>query len=355
MTENKGAAFLAQVRGEAARAQANSGGAVERWFEIAGLVLRFRFYGTALMPYLVPAISHRETAPRTTAPDATLHCWDCASLGLEIPRAPVPISAFTPRGEVRGLNDAHLHTAFDAIGRLLSVFDVEAREAFWCVGDARQIPRFDRAEPIRALLSWIMREHGRQLMHAAAVGYPDGGVLLVGRSGAGKSNTAVGTLTSDLSFVSDDFCVVSADGPPMAWSLYCTAKTVESDWQRHPFLATLDPDLDHVRGDKVIYFLDATMPQKLIAGFPLKAILRLRRGGDSCSFRPAPPNRAVAEAAPDTACILPDAGPEVLRAIGRLARQLPCYDLFLGPDPGRIPESISGLLAELRAERLQPA
>ena len=101
------------------------------------------------------------------------------------------IDAFTPRGEVRGLNNRRFHTAFDSSGRQLSLFDANLRQAVYCVGAAAAIPRFEIAEPIRAILSWFMRENGRQLIHAAAVGEPGGGVLLIGRSGAGKSNTAL--------------------------------------------------------------------------------------------------------------------------------------------------------------------
>src|SRR4029077_4802081 len=100
------------------------------------------------------------------------------------------------------------------------------------------------AEPIRAILSWFMREHNRQLIHAAAVGNSDGGVLLIGRSGAGKSNTALCCLASDLQYAADDFCAVSVGSEPHVYSLYCTGKTHEVDWTRHPFLAALAPNLD---------------------------------------------------------------------------------------------------------------
>src|SRR4029453_17450300 len=155
-------------------------------------------------------------------------------------------------------------------------------------------------------------------------------------------------------FIADDFCIVSADGAPTAWSLYSTAKTRESDWERQPFLATLAPDL-HPLGDKVIFFPERAVPDKLIADFPLTAILLLRRGGSVCSVRPVPSNVMLAASAPDTARLLPDAGPEVLRTVGRLVRRLPCFELSLGPDPDRIGETIEALLAELRADRLPPA
>jgi len=157
---------------------------------------------------------------------------------------------------VHGLNDARFHAAFLAEGRLLSLMDKRLKRAVYCVGVANDIPRFDVAEPIRAILSWFMRENGRQLLHAAAVGTRNGGVLLIGPSGTGKSNTALGCLASALSYASDDFCAVSTTGSPIVYSLYSTGKTQERDWSRHPFLAQLAPNLDPERRDKAIYFLN---------------------------------------------------------------------------------------------------
>jgi hypothetical protein len=216
-------AFVASLRGEAAKAEI-VGGTFDRWFRIAGLALRLKFNGDALVPVIVPALAHLEIPAQPRA-DLVLHAWDCATLGMSYPEAPVGKQAFTPRGEVRGLSEPGVTAAYEPGGRLLSLFDAEAREAFYCVGDAAEIPRFDRAEPIRGILSWFMRANGRQLIHAAAVGFPDGGVLMVGRTGTGKSNTALSTLSSSLRFIADDFCIVSADGAPTAWSLYSTAKT----------------------------------------------------------------------------------------------------------------------------------
>jgi hypothetical protein len=59
--------------------------------------------------------------------------------------------------------------------------------------------------------------------------------------------------------------------------------------------------------------------------------------------------------APDTARLLPGAGPEVLRILGTLVRRLPCFDFFLGPDPAQIPQAIEALLTKLDAGRLEPA
>jgi hypothetical protein len=339
------AAFFDSIWTQVTLAERAAGGVVERWFSIAGVALRARCIGRALLPYLTPALAHLEIPDPGGRADFTLHCWDCASLGLGFPQAPVGIRSFTPRGDIRGFNDGGFHAAFEPGGRQLSLLDAGSRQAVFCVGEAAGIPRFEYAEPIRAILSWMMREHGRQLIHAAAVGTAEGGVLLIGRSGAGKSNTALGCLNSPLQYAADDFCAVAAGSAPAVYSLYSTGKTRESDWARHPFLAELQPDLDPAKLEKAIYFLHQTCPEKLIAGFPLKAILLPRRGGDACETCPVSPATVLRLTAPDTSVLLPDAGSEVMRCMAELVRAVPCFDLQLGPRPEAIAEVIASVIA----------
>jgi len=345
MTAIDVAGFFQGVWAQIADAEGAAGERSERWFKIAGCTLRVRFIGMNLLKVVIPALSHLETAPSKLDADLTLHCWDCKSLGMELPKAPVSIEAFKPRGEVQGLNNARFHAAFEIGPRLLSLMDAHRREAVYCVGDAANIPRYVVAEPIRGILSWFMRENGRQLLHAGAVGTPGGGVLLLGPGGAGKSNTALGCLASDLRYASDDFCAVSTDGSPVVYSLYSTGKTHEGDWDRHPFLAQLAPNLDPERVEKAIYFLNDAAPHKLIPSFPLKAILFPRKAGATCEIRPIPAVTALRIAAPGTAKLLPDAGAEVLRCLAKLVRAVPCYELLLGSRPELIPALISELLA----------
>ena len=99
----------------------------------------------------------------------------------------------------------------------------------------------------------------------------------------------------------------------------------------------------------MIYFLNEASPDKLIASFPLKAILLPRRSSENCAIVPVPSVAALRASAPDTARLLPDAGPEVLRCIARIVRLVPCYELHLGSRPEIIPNAIAALLEKLSA------
>lgn len=335
-----------------AKAEGGFGGVTTRQFDLAGISIGLRFCGPALEDHVLPAISHLQTEPNAEA-DYTITLWDCGQLDLAYPSAPVSKADFTPRGEITPLCQGAITAAFDSGGQAISLFDAGSRQGWYVVGCTRDIPRFERAEPMRGLLSWILRLHRRQFIHAGAVGHADGGVLLLGRSGMGKSNSCLSTLQSSLLYAADDFCAVSTDPQPMAHSIYCTGKTRHSDWDRHPFFADLAPDLDPDGLEKVIYFLDRAVPERLTSGFPIRALLVVRQGFDETRIVPSGAELAMTEIAPDTARLLPAAGPEVLREVSRLVRAAPTYTLQLGPDPASVAPAIEQFLQEVRVK--QPA
>lgn len=73
---------------------------------------------------------------------------------------------------------------------------------------------------LAGLFSRWASEADRIMLHAAAVGCNGKGVLVVGRSGSGKSTFSVSCLLAGLDFVSDDYTLVSASGPLCAMPLY---------------------------------------------------------------------------------------------------------------------------------------
>ena len=117
-----------------------------------------------------------------------------------------------------------------------------------------------------------------QLMHAGAVGYADGGVLLAGKSGSGKSTTALACLASDLLFASDDYVCVATTAQPWVHSLYSTAKLVPGNLSRFPELSGKLSNPDRLTTEKAMVNVHAHFPAKVLSGFPIRAILLPRAG-----------------------------------------------------------------------------
>lgn len=84
---------------------------------------------------------------------------------------------------------------------------------------------------LAGLFSRWASESDQILLHAAAVGTDGVGVLVVGRSGSGKSTFSVSCLAAGMDFVSDDYTLVSGSGPLCAMPLY-TSVAVNPDMHK---------------------------------------------------------------------------------------------------------------------------
>src|SRR4051794_7273185 len=104
-----------------------------------------------------------------------------------------------------------------------------------------------------------MQRFGRQLLHAAAVGTEQGGVVITGRGGVGKSTAALLCLEAGLAYLGDDYVVVALEPQPMAYSLYCTAKLDDGQAAHFPgLLALIEPrtgQRGHAEPEKTVFRL----------------------------------------------------------------------------------------------------
>ena len=338
-------AFFREARGAFERAAQAAGGTIERFYTIAGDAVRLRFAGPALAPALTPALDHLGAGPHP-APALTVCLWDSEATGVAMPPPPWGAEDYVARGEIRGYSTDRIRTAFQQGACSLSMLDVEQSSALYWIRDARRVPSWETAAPLRTVLHWWMGTRGRQLVHAAAVGTPAGGVLLAGKGGSGKSTTALACLESDLLYLSDDYTLLSADPMPYAHSLYSSAKVDAAAAQRLPHLTRAVAEADRFDCDKALIFVAERYPEKMARGFPTRAILLPRvTHGSHTSVRETSSAAGLRALAASTVFQLAGAGHRDLQAVAALVRRTPCFDLLLGQNVGDVPQVIADLLA----------
>jgi len=183
-----------------------------------------------------------------------------------------------------------------------------------------------------------------------AVGTTAGGVLLAGKGNAGKSTSALACLERGLLYAGDDYVLVSSP-PGHVHSLYNTCKLVgDADVERFPGLAGRIWNTVRGGGDKPTVFLDEHWPERISAGFPLRAIVVVRiTGRPESRIVPARGMEALAAIAPSTMAQLPLSGAADLRFIKDLLECLPLRTLEAGTELRQIPAAVQDLLAELGA------
>jgi hypothetical protein len=343
-TPSRAASFFDEVR-ETWQAAADGTRMEERAYRIAGLGLELRFAGAALVPALTRALAHLP-APPPDVPTLVVHAWDTRTTGVAIPPAPWGADDYLEYGKIRGFFGERFQCAFQWGSHSLVMLDVERGEAIYWVESAEQIPHFEMAAPLRIVLHGWLAARDVELVHAAAVGSDDGCVLLAGKSGAGKTWTALAASCSGLRLLADDYCLLRAGSPTRVASVYNAAKTHADALGRLPFLDPMVDNPERPDGDKAVYFLREHDPIELLLEADLRAVLVPRRiTTGTARLVPAPAAAALAALAPSTILQLPAAGAETLRRLTSVVRDVPSFYLDVGAELAAIGPTIASALA----------
>jgi hypothetical protein len=337
-------AFVDQLRDVSSQAAAAAGGFDDVWLELAGRPVLLRFAGEALSDQLLPALAHLRTEPRQDAA-LVVRIWDSASTSSPAPAPHWGRDDFREYGVIRGFFGDGFYTVFELGPNALNVVDAEGGEAFFWVRSADAIGLPERGAPLRTLFNLWLAGEDVQLVHGGAVGHPDGCILLVGRSGAGKTSTALACLDSDMGHIGEDYCLVSAGDPPTVASLYSSAKVDAAAIPRLPEAGELVASMPLKEGDKALLDIHRNRPEKMMRSAPLKAVAVPRITGRSeTTVQPSSAGVALAAVAPSTILQLPGNGPPAMRLLSSVVQSVPCLYLDVGTDPSLIAPAIEGIL-----------
>lgn len=343
LSEDVQLAFFDSVLDCALQAEAQAG-AVERYHNLAGTLIRLVYACEGLLAAFGPALSHLEVEPERL-PDVTFHVWDSASSGIAIPPPPFPRHCYTDRGDIWGMNSRRIRSAFHWIECSVNLMDLERGIGVYWVQSPEMLPYWCHASPLRTLFHWWMAYNGYQLLHAAAVGDDKGALLITGKGGVGKSTTALSGLTNGMRYLADDYLVVGFDPEPCVYSLYATAKLEPNQLERFSKFESLLTNRPFLDAEKAVVQLWPAYRDRLVHSLPLKAVATPRFAGQpETSFGPVSKIALQRAAAFTTLSQLPHAGRETHAFIERLTNRLPGLEIALGNDIAAIPEAIHGLL-----------
>jgi GT2 family glycosyltransferase len=332
------AAGLGSVWGRAA----DELGTITWTVRIAGLDVRFEVAGQAMLDVLVPALrhhpGHRDAVP---APQLVVRVADRREAAL--PAAPASAHAEPTRDD--SSDRTHLRRWAPDIG-LATELDLVDSVAIVVVDDARRLPWWERAAPLRHLLGLWAATHDRWLIHAAGLEANGHAVLLAGPGGSGKSTAALHAALRGWGFFGDDYVVVdlSSHDAPVVSSLYATGKVVPNEWEQLP---TLHPMLlgagdDHPRTPKAVVDLGRCPLIRFADPSPLGTILLPEvTSTRSRSWQPATAGEALRALAPSTVLQMPGAGSSWLAASARLVRSVPVRRVQFSHDRNDAPALIA--------------
>lgn len=341
----------------AAACEAATGGAlpVARQVRVAGRVMRLEFSDGALFDQVMPAFAHLEAPSLAIAPDLTVHMWSSVGRGPQsdppILRAPDGL----PPGAFLHHRDGPVHVSYQPARRLLNVYDERRREAWFWVGDG-QLPYWERSAPLRHILHWWMSGFGIQQLHSSAVGDDRAAVLVVGRSGSGKSTTALACLSAGLGYLGDDYVLVSADTHPQVFSIFCSGKLTASQLGRLPELLPAVRNSRSLDTEKALVYVPDLPHGSVVATRPLAAVLvPVITGEIGTRVEPLRRAAAVAALAPSTLGEVFTADRLAFQRMRAIVEAVPCFSLLAGRDLPSIGPAVRHLLDELHGVAHEPS
>jgi hypothetical protein len=337
-------AFFGAVREAFERAVQAAGERIDFFYQLGESTVRLCFAGSALVPFITPAFEHLAHDPRPD-PSLTVLLWDSASTGVDMPRLPPQVKDYVNRRELWRFKNERFKISYQPINETFDLLDNVHNVAVHRVGAARNVPQYESGSPLLQILHWWTGERGQYLIHAAAVGTRDAGVLLVGKGGSGKSTAALACLNSELMYVSDDYCLLSDREFPYVYSVYNTGKLNKEDVSLFPLLMPALSDLTFADSDKALYFINR-FPERIATGFRVRAILVVQvTAGSETSLQGISSAAALLALAPSTVFQFPGIEQLSFRSMGTLVKQVPCYVLKIGTDLSAVSRTIVRLLS----------
>ena len=183
------------------------------------------------------------------------------------------------------------------------------------------------------------------LLHAAAVGVDDRGVLIVGQSGSGKSTLSLSCLLDGLDFIADDYVLINASGPLMAYPLYTLAAANQDTLDRLPMERMPSVYTDHLsNGKPQLVLSDYTFKPEL----PIKAIVMpVVSGSDEPHFCPAKPGPILTRLIHSSASQINICrNTQLIRAMAARLSGLSVYEMHVSPDLMKNPAALRQLIKE---------
>lgn len=320
----------------------------ERWYRIAGRVVRVRIAGPMLAVELQKSARHLRIEPSAESPYLSIDAWHAAETGIELPADPLPpgvgdYGILTTSADRRHVAEQRRHA--------MTWLDRHSGHAVSCVTTVTQLHLDERARPFHRALSLRLGEDGVQFIHSGLVRHDGRGALLAGMGGSGKSTTSICCLLGGLGYLGDDFVGLEQTGKGRfaGHSLYGAALISLSHLQRFPALSAACVRGHHLHEEKSIAWLGEIAGARFEATTTIDAIVlpKLRLGNEDTTFEPATRRESLLALAPSSMLYLPAARPRAMDRLGALIESVPGFRLLLGRDVSRIAPRVKTLLSSL--------
>lgn len=175
----------------------------------------------AMWDLIYPALAWL-AEPSFSDPDIEIFALD----GAGVIESPWNVENFLDGNRISGLESGKILGTFDIENSILNLFDRTSNQGLFWIQSLSELPEWEFGAPLRKIFEWALLDRGLQVIHSAAVGHGNQGVLLCGPGGSGKSTTTALCLNSDFYTTGDDYCAISVSSPHIVYGIYGLLKLV---------------------------------------------------------------------------------------------------------------------------------
>ncbi len=326
----------------------------EPYYDIAGHRLRSRIVGAALTRSVHHPWAHLSVEDGASSPaELRIDLWDETETGVAHD-ARADVVGPSPRFPFQMSADTRL--VGHRLAQTLTWLDRRSGRVVGCVGDRSSLSSYERGRLLETPVLFWLRDRGVQLVHAALVSRQDDGVLLVGRSGSGKSTCALACLQAGFDFLGDDKVALQRDvgDTYSGWSLTGSAHLEPDHLARFPEFQPHALPGSASGEDKSVVLLSRVRPKQLRVRATIRALAIVCVASDEPrGVHRARRSEALLATALSTVLQLPIEPTRAMRTLADLVTRAPAYSLGVGRDLRRIPQQVTAILEDAR--RLQPS
>jgi hypothetical protein len=322
----------------------------------AGRTARIRVVGQGLSEQIARAFEHLLVEQNSSSPELKIDLWDEEDTSVSCPVNKEPLdprllksTSYVEFGLILGsLDDPYIGCQRPEV---IIWFDRREQHIVGWISHHHQLPVYERGKPLHFPLLLWHSDRDAEVIHAGLVSKNGKGVLFAGKGGVGKSTAALACIQAGFDYLGDDYIglEVCEDRLFVGHSLYSATWLMAEHFARFPRLMRYAIYPQRPDQEKSLAFLSQAFPRQLADCAPIRALVLPRIKADaSVQIRSASKGEALFALAPSSILLRPNSGAATLNKLGRLAEQVPCYWLDLGPDLNEIPSRVAEVIDLVR-------
>jgi energy-coupling factor transporter ATP-binding protein EcfA2 len=283
--------------------------------------------------------------------DLTLDLWEVGETGVYGPslRGSDEIGDRQgSAGERFALSADGLYSRYSGPSFLIQHGRRERRAVGW-VNDVDTLSPWNRTRPWQMLIVDWLGASGATLLHAALVGRPGRGVLIIGPSGSGKSTVAAACVEAGFDYLGDDVIAAEAtsSGPFVGHCLYAALKFNRSAASSFPMLsARAEPYSDPFSDELFVHIYEAARAQARRSAEIAAIAFPVLSSASMSSFRPCTRGRALRKLTGSQLFTDAEHISDSFARMSAMVEQTAAFTFEVGRDAGSIAPALEALLAD---------